>query len=370
MSDRPEEALQIILRRRSLRCIHLLRGIDGGDHLRPFRAERRGDLIELFGALAGTAIEPILNGTDAEAAIGDGVRRAHEAGQIEIVRHGEQCSLAILHDADVVERIQREIGVTDHVIEQHHVVQRRRVDVLEREPRQLDDAAAETAGDVVLVLDEDGVARCDGLAVLRVDVGRAREAGAKRLRRDEIQQRIGELLAQHILIERLVVLAMRPELQVRLSLERRAGGFLRDELEAQRHEAARPRHAPQVTARAQAHVQRPFAPARIGHRDHPRIPRGALRIPILINKLEIGRERERQRLGLLEQRAANRFGAARFEHGRLRPWLDELQQRVLLRRRRRVLRNQRCRRRAQDDGGRERPGAVQFHGSPHYKAVC
>ena len=56
---------------------------------------------------------------------------------------------------DVVQRPDRKVGVADHVLEQHHPRQRRRVEIRELDARQLDDAAAEAAGDFVFVLDED-----------------------------------------------------------------------------------------------------------------------------------------------------------------------------------------------------------------------
>ena len=69
-----------------------------------------------------------------------------------------------------MQRPDREVGVPDHVLEQHHPSQRRAVEIVEDDARQFDDAAAEAAGDFVLVLDEDRVARADRLLRRRVDV--------------------------------------------------------------------------------------------------------------------------------------------------------------------------------------------------------
>src|SRR5262245_26181125 len=78
LSDRAEEALQIILRRCSPGAVDILGGVDCGQHLGPLRAERGGNLVEVLGAPARTAVQAILNGADAETTIGNGVGRTHE----------------------------------------------------------------------------------------------------------------------------------------------------------------------------------------------------------------------------------------------------------------------------------------------------
>ena len=256
-----------------------------------------------------------------------------ETGQVEVVRHREQRPGRILDEADVVIGEEREIGVADHVFEQHHRVQRLGIEVLELRPRQFDDTAAHAAGDVVVVLDEEGVARRDRLVRLVVDVGGAREAGAERARRHQVEQRIGEVLAQRVLLVGLVVLAMSAELERGLAVEHGAGDFVGGEFHAQRHEGAVAGHAAEMAARAELHLDGLLAPPVVRDRDDARIPRRALGAAILVDGFEVGGQRKRERVSLVEQRPLFRFGAARQEHGGLGPRLGELQIGVLLGRR-------------------------------------
>ena len=148
-------------------------------------------------------------------AVGDGVRRMHEARDVEVVRHHEQLAVRVLHEAHVVERPDRHVGVADHVFEQHRPRQRVGFEIGERDALQVDDPAFVTPRDVVFVLDEEGVA---GIALLQrpfFDVGRAGEPRPERQRRQHVVDRVGQVLAQRVLLELLRRLAAGAELQRR-----------------------------------------------------------------------------------------------------------------------------------------------------------
>src|SRR5207247_1299959 len=104
----------------------------------------------------------------------------------------------------------------------------------------------------------------------------------------------------------------------------------------------------------------------------------ALGPPILVDRLEIGRERERERVGLFEQRTLFGFAAPRQQDVGFGPRLGELHIRVLFRRRRRrrPLGERNLRGGAYHDNGERRRKTLlhtlrsrKGRGRAHYSAV-
>ena len=86
-----------------------------------------------------------------------------------LVRHRDQRALLVLDDLDVVQRVDRIVGVADHVVEQHHAGERVRVEILELDARQVDLTTTKAARDIVVVFEEQRVVRGDCFIRFRVD---------------------------------------------------------------------------------------------------------------------------------------------------------------------------------------------------------
>src|SRR4029077_504967 len=109
----------------------------------------------------------------------------------------------------------------------------------------------EAACDVVLVLEEQRAVGRQFSVGSGVDIGGARQTGSEGQGRHQVREFVGEVLAHHVLIELLLIATMSPELQGGLAVEYRAGDLIRNELELDRHELARLRAQPEVTAGAE-----------------------------------------------------------------------------------------------------------------------
>jgi hypothetical protein len=99
---------------------------------------------------------------------------------------------------------------------------------------------------------------------------------------------------------------------------------------ADRHEVARARHPSYVPARAQRHLNHNVPALLAPEAQFAGIPFCAVRIVVLVQRLEIGNKREGQRVGAREER--QRLGV-RFPFSQLLgvgPRLDELEEGVLL----------------------------------------
>ena len=103
---------------------------------------------------------------------------------------------------------------------------------------RLGDAPLQAPGQVTLGLEEQAIARGDRLAAHGIDVGAAGQPHAERSRGEEIEDPVGEVLAQGALLVLLRAVAMRAELQRAVALERRPFRGLARELEAKGNEAA------------------------------------------------------------------------------------------------------------------------------------
>ncbi len=172
---------------------------------------------------------------------------------------------------------------------------------------------------------------------------RTRETRAKRHRRQKVHDAIHGVLAKDVLLVHVVVVAVHDQLERLLAGEDRGFGLGLVELDAQRHEGARCRATPEMAARTELDVENRGA-ARTVHRQESRIVVLALRVPVLPDRLEIGLQRERKRLGVGEQAALLRVDPPRADDVGLGPWFRELfELRVIDRRDHSLLRQQRSR---------------------------
>ena len=161
--DRAIELLEVGLRLLAVRLAEArLRVVHRHDfRLQLTKAGKDG--LELGRGPARSAIQPIAHGREAEMLAGDGVRRVHEAGIVEVVRDREALPRLRLDEANVVLQVHRHVGVADHVLEDGHLHDRLQVDTIERHLLQIDTPAFEPLRDVVIVFDQHAVPRGDRL---------------------------------------------------------------------------------------------------------------------------------------------------------------------------------------------------------------
>ena len=146
-----------------------------------------------------------------------------------------------------------------------------------------------------------------------------------------------------VLLVHVLVVAVDDELQRLLAFEDRALGLGLAELDAHRHEVTRPGAAPEMAAWTEIDMQDRRA-SRALQRQQRGIVVLALGVAVLVDRLEIGLQRERERLGVGEQAALLRVDPPRADDVRLGPRFGELfELRVIDRRDGRLLRQQRSR---------------------------
>ena len=143
------------------------------------------------------------------------------------------------------------------------------------------------------------------LAPRRVDVGGAREPHAERPGRHQVVDPVREVLEQDVLVVQILVLAVRHQLEPVLAVEHRALPVLLREVDPERDKRAGASVQPEDPARLQRHLERGWrGRARFaGNREHGRKGLRAVRVAVAVHRPEIGRQREHERLRLLEQAA-------------------------------------------------------------------
>src|SRR3954470_7248349 len=253
--------------------------------------EIRDDGIDLLLAAARAAVQPIAHRLQHQPARGNGIRRVDQAGDVEVVGDRVQRLVGALDDLDVVERPDRIVGVADHVLEDHHRHQGVHLEVLELETLEFDSASLHPLRDISVVLEEHAEPRALALARDAVDVGDLREARAERPRRDDVEDPVGEILAEQVLLPLVAARALDDELQrLLLGERRRRGRFLRKR-DPQRYVVAGALHAAEMAAPTQLDLQR-----RVTYRQRAREARDTLDVAVLVHGFEVRGQRDGQGL--------------------------------------------------------------------------
>src|SRR5439155_6977144 len=141
---------------------------------------------------------------------------------------------------------------------------------------------------------------------------------------------VGQVLAQRVLLVLLVARAMRAQLQRPHAFEYRPLHFLPGELDSERDEGAVARHEAKVAAGAQLDGNGAALAVAAVDPHHGRKASRARRVAFFVDRLEVGGERQAERIGALEEPTVLRGPAPLPCLLRIGPRFGEPGQRVLL----------------------------------------
>ncbi len=223
------------------------------------------------------------------------------------------------------------------------------VEVFEQELRHRHVAAAQPARHVVLVLQKHGAVCRDPLLRSRLDVRGPDQTSAERRGRHQVGESVGKVFAHHVLVELFRVLAVRAKFQRRLAFEHRPRHLCRREHDLDRYEVARRAFQAEVPPRSERDRD-----VLAVNRQHPGKLLRVVRVALLVDQVELGRQRDVERRAILKQRPRLCFGPACGQDLLARPRFGELRNRVLFGRRcrRRVLSQERVRGQQRKQRGR------------------